>query len=90
MISQWPYIVPPPVSAQIQQSQSELQQVKDEAHTHLGEVAVKNSKLADVEVTCRLLTVRRDILREQRDKLAGSKTELSAELVRSISTYLLS
>lgn len=70
------------MSSQIQQSQAELQQVKDEAHTLSGEMAVKNSRLADLEATCRLLTVRRDIFQDQKEKLMESKAEISRELVR--------
>ncbi len=78
------YSIIHPVSLKIQWSQNDVQLVKDEAHTLLGEVAVKNTKLADLEVSCKLLKLRRDILRGQKEKLAESKTELSGELVRRL------
>lgn len=74
----------PTVSFRIQQCQVELQQMKERGDTLQGELVVKNMRLTDMQVKCKLLCVHRDILQEQRDKLSESKRQLVEELVSNI------
>lgn len=69
------------VSSRIQQCQVELQQMRERTHALQGELVVKNMKLADMEVKCKLLCVCKNILQEQRDTLYKSKRQLAKELV---------
>ena len=69
------------VSSKIQQCQLELQQTTEASHTLQGELVVKRLKLADLEVNAKLLTIRRGIAQEQRDKLAESRKQVIDELV---------
>ena len=72
------------MSTRIQQCQVELQQTKERGHTLQGELVVKNMRLSDMQVKCKLLCVHRDILQEQRDKLSETKRQLVEDLVSSI------
>ena len=55
--------------------------MRERTHALQGELVVKNMKLADMEVKCKLLCVCRNILQEQRDTLYESKRQLAKELV---------
>jgi len=58
--------------------------MKERGDTLQGELVVKNMRLTDMQVKCKLLCVHRDILQEQRDKLSESKRQLVEELVSNI------
>ena len=55
--------------------------MREEAHLLQGKRVVKSTKLADLEVKCKLLTFRRKILQDQRDKLTETRKELADEKV---------
>lgn len=63
-----------------------LEQGKERLSTKQGELVVKNSKLADVEMEVKLLQFRKDILQSQKKDIAEEKNLLFEEYVRK---YLL-
>lgn len=69
------------VKAKIVECQSNLEQTKDLLHTKQGELAVKTSKLADVEMEIKLLEVRKDILQTQKNDIAKENSKLLEDYV---------
>ena len=77
------------VNARIQDVQMKLEQGKERLATKQGELVVKNSKLADVEMEVKLLQLRKDILQNQRKDVTEEKHLLCNKHVRSNNILLL-
>ena len=71
----------PTVKEELQSRKAALLQVQEETKTKRGELAVRNVKMVDQEVQAKLLELRRNILRKQRDKLIDTNQTLASELV---------
>lgn len=65
----------------IEAGKAQVLQTKEECRTKEGELAVKNNKLADLQVEVKLLTLRKGILQEQNDSLVKTKEQLVENLV---------
>lgn len=70
------------MNTQIEECQFKLEQTKEALHTKQGELAVKNSKLADVEMEVKLLQIRKAIKQAQKCDLIEAKEKTSREYVR--------
>ena len=71
----------PAVKEELQSCKAALLQLQEETKTKSGELAVRNVKMVDQEVQAKLLELRRNILREQRDRLIDTNQSLTSELV---------
>lgn len=69
------------MNAEIEDSQMKLEQVKEDLETKQGELVVKNSKLAGIEIEVKLLQLRRDILEDQKTSTKEAKDKLIQEFV---------
>ena len=58
------------------------EKTKNELHTKQKELAVKNSKLADVDMEVKLLQLKKNIIQSQKDNLLESNCKISKEFVR--------
>lgn len=58
-----------------------MEQTRDELHTKKGALAVKNSKLADVEMEVKLLQLRKEILTAQRNEEIEVKEKIAEDYV---------
>jgi chromosome segregation ATPase len=74
------------VNADIQETELKLEQARDDIHTKKGELAVKNSKLADVEMEVKLMSLRKAILIAQREEITEAKKKIAEDYVRRILT----
>ena len=72
------------VNAKIQDLELKLEQTRDELYTKKGELAVKNSKLADVEMEVKLLHLRKEILTAQRKEETETRKEIADDYVSKI------
>lgn len=70
------------MNVKIQELELKLEQTRDELHIKKGELAVKNSKLADVEMEVKLLQLRKGILIAQRREVTEAKNKTSEDYVR--------
>ncbi len=68
----------------IQECQLKLEQTGEELLTMQGKLAVKDSKLADIEMEVKLMQLRKEILRNQKNEFLNDTNNLSDELVRII------
>lgn len=69
------------MNAEIEDSQMKLEQIKEDLETKQGELVVKNSKLAGIEIEVKLLQLRRDILEDQKTSMKEAKDKLIQEFV---------
>lgn len=69
------------MNAEIEDSQMKLEQIKEDLETKQGELVVKNSKLAGIEIEVKLLQLRRDILEDQKTSTKEAKEKLIQEFV---------
>lgn len=69
------------MNAEIEDSQMKLEQIKEDLETKQGELVVKNSKLAGIEIEVKLLQLRRDILEDQKTSTKEAKDKLIQEFV---------
>ena len=65
----------------IEQGKLELLRTREEHANKQGELAVKRNKVAELEVELKLLSLRKDILQEQKYSLDQKKQELTEQLV---------
>ena len=77
------------VTESIEQGKLEVLRTREEHQNKHGELAVKSSKVADLEVEVKLLSLRKGILQEQRDSLLRNKQQLIEKLVSSITVLCL-
>lgn len=78
------------MNVKVQQCELKLEHAREEIHTKGGELAVKNSKLADVEMEVKLLQLRKAILTSQKEDRLEEKIKISEFYVRrkSFGAYL--
>lgn len=77
------------VNGKIKELDLKLQQTREDLHTKNGELAVKNSKLADTEIEVKLLQLRKAILAAQKKDLIETKNKTSENYVRKGRKYSL-
>ena len=65
-----------------------MKQTEEGLHTKKGELAVKNSKLADVEMEVRLLQLRKEILVAQKADITEAKNKTTDDYVRTKDFFL--
>ena len=70
------------MSGKTQECQFKLKQSREELHTKQGELAVKNSRLADIEVEVDFLQLRKGIIQAEENDLTEDIKKISKELVR--------
>lgn len=69
------------MNVKIQEFELKLEQTKDGLQTKKGELAVKNSKLANVEMEVKLRELRKAILQTQKDDIANCNNTLLQSFV---------
>ena len=69
------------VNGKIQEFEKKVAHVKVEILNRKGELAVKNSKLADVEIEVKFLHLRKAILTTQKENLTETKNEIFKDYV---------
>ena len=71
------------MNVKIQELEVKLEQTKEGLQTKKGELAVKNSKLATVQMEVKLRELRKAILQTQKDDIANSNETLLQHFVRA-------
>lgn len=77
------------MNGRIQAVHRELEQGRERLSTKQGELVVKNSKLADIEMEIKLLRLKKDVLESQEKDIAAQKERISEEYVGTLNDLVV-